>query len=79
MSLSDASVISDLHENLFSMTRVLKKGFQVKPEGEAPILKKFSTKIQFDEKMSKNGVKGFLLTAKFCNIPNNADIFAPKN
>ena len=38
--LSNATVISGLHVNLFRVTRVLQKGFQVTSEGEALILKK---------------------------------------
>ena len=39
LTLSDTAVIPGLHSNLFSVTRALKKGFQVISLGEALILK----------------------------------------
>ena len=52
------------------MTQALQKGFQVTSEYEALILKKKSTEIWFDKKMTNNGGKGYILTAKLYKIPN---------
>ena len=59
------------------MTQALQKGCQVMSEGEDLILKKISTKIRFDNKMTNNGSEGFSLTTKFNNNPNNAAILDP--
>ena len=50
-------IIPGLHENLFSVTRALQKGFKVTPEGEDLIIKKNTTKICFDKKMANNDGK----------------------
>ena len=57
MKLSDTALISDLHENLFSILREPEKGFQVMSEGEALIVNKNSTGTRFDKKMANNDSK----------------------
>ena len=51
LTLSNTAAIPGLHTNLFSVTRSLQKGFQVKSEGKTLILNKISTDICFDKKM----------------------------
>ena len=57
MKLSDTALISDLHENLFSILREPEKWFQVMSEGEALIVNKNSTGTRFDKKMANNDSK----------------------
>ena len=57
VTLSDTAIIPGRHTNIFSMTLSLKKGFQVTSEGEALILKKNSTDIQFDKKWRNMSAK----------------------
>ena len=52
MTSSNMFVILGLYANLFSMTRAIQKGFQVKLEGETLILGVILTDICFDEKMA---------------------------
>ena len=61
------------------MTQALKNGLQVTSEGEALILNENPTDIPFDDKISNNGGKGFLLAAKFYNSPNDTALLDPKN
>ena len=53
--------MAGLDTNLFRLTQALQKVYQMMSEGEALILKKFSTQIRFDEKMANIGGKGFML------------------
>ena len=55
--LSNMTVITGLHTNIFIIMQALQKGFQVTSEGETLILKKNSTEICFDEKMDNNSGK----------------------
>ena len=73
------TIIPGLHANIFSVTRALQKGFQVKSKGETLIFKKKSTNICFEKKISNNSGKGFLLTIKLYKSKNNAAIPPPEN
>ena len=78
MTLIDTGVIPDLHANLFGMKRALQKNFQVTPEGKTLILKKISTEICSDNKMSNKYGEGFQLTSNLYNIENDAAFLDPK-
>ena len=47
-------------------------------EGEALIINKKFNRYCHGKKMLNNGSKGFLLTTKFYNSTNNADVLDPK-
>ena len=72
------AIIPDLHANLFSVTLEIQKGSQVTLDSKEWILKKNYAKIRFVEKMENTSGKGFLLTTKIYNNPNNAALLGPK-
>ena len=76
--LTNTNVIPGLHANLFSMTRLLQKGFKVTPLGKTLILRKHFTDIRFDKKMASKAGEGFLLTTNFYNSANYASLLDPK-
>ena len=59
VTLLITSVIPGLHANLFSVTWVLQKVFQVTSEFESLIFKKNPTEIRFDKKMANNSGEDF--------------------
>ena len=79
MTLSNMSIIPDLHKNIFKVAQSPQKGFQVASEDETLILKKNSTDIIFDEKMANKTIKGFLLTTNFYKSTNDAALLDLKN
>ena len=60
------------------MTRVLRNIFQVTSEGEALLLKKSSTEIRFDKKLTIKASEGFLLTTKFYKSAQETAFLSPK-
>ena len=48
-------------------------------EGDSLILRKNTTKIHFNDKMTNNGGKEFLLATKFYKSSNDDSILAPDN
>ena len=60
------------------MTQAPQKGFQLTPEDKTLILKKNSTEIRFDKKMTDEAGEGFKLTTKFYKSANEAPLFDPK-
>ena len=60
------------------MARAIQKVFQVISEGEALIVNKKFTDIQFDEKMANKSGEGFLLTTNFYKSPNNTTTPPPE-
>ena len=59
MTLTNTDAIPGIHTNVFSVTRLLQKGFQVKSEGETLLLNKHSTNIFLMRKWQTNPAKDF--------------------
>ena len=76
VKLSSMTVILGLQANLFSVAWALQNVFQVMSEDETLIFKKTSTGICFENKMTNNGGKVFLLSTKLYKSTNNAATLA---
>ena len=71
--LSNTVLIPGINTNIFIVTQSLQECFQVTPEGDILTLKKSSTEILFDGKITNIGGKLFILTTNFYKRVNEAD------
>ena len=72
VTCTNTAYIPDLSVNIFSVTRALNKGFNVKSDKESLVLNKNTTILKFEDRLDHVNGGGYLLTARLYTSPNDS-------